>query len=382
MNLKKIVIIGICLVLGVLVAVRIFDAVRKAQEKPAVVEQLKPVRVLAVSNRTIEDVLSLTGTVNPEKAVDVVSKLSGRILALHADEGQPVKEGQVLAVIETTELDHSLQNAELAKIAADTSYDNAKLNLDRTQKLFKEGLVAQQQLDAAVLQFTAAETAKKQAENEITQIKSQLASQGWTTKQVTPDGGTIRSSRLVSPLTGVVLKKFSEEGTLVNSQSPVFTVAKTDRVKIRISVEEQMLRYIKVGQAVSLTVNAWPDEFRGVIANILPQVDPATRGITAEIAVANSGGRLLPGMFAKVRLVRQSVNTLALPNRAILEDERGNYIYLLDGDKVVRRDVTVGLSNDDYTAISSGLNLGEKVIVAGQHSVEDGTKVEVVGGAE
>ena len=368
MSTKKLIIVGIVGLLVVTLGYRIYTSVQKSQAKPVATSKAVPIKVEAVTARLIQDTVVLTGSVTAEKLMNVSPKVSGQVLAVLVNEGDTVTKGQVLATIESADLDQFEQSL----ILANNNYENAKLNWERSQKLFQDGVISQQQLESAKLQFTAAETSKKQAESHINYLKSSTGSAGGN------------ASRLVAPFPGVILKKFAEEGTMVGpgNPNPVVTIGKIDRVKVLVNVEEKMLSFLRRGQTVTVAVDAWPDPFTGRVENILPQIDPVTRTIAVEVMVANGNRRLLPGMYAKISLARRVVDKVpAIPANAVLEDESGAYVYVLEQNKAVLRQVVTGLSDEKYVEILSGLAIGEEIIVAGQHSVESGSKVEVVGRA-
>jgi RND family efflux transporter MFP subunit len=181
----------------------------------------------------------------------------------------------------------------------------------------------------------------------------------------------------------VVLKKYFEAGSLVGPTAPLVTIGSIGQLKLQVSAEEKLLGYLKTGETISFTVDAWPNQtFSGRISNIQPQIDPATRTIPVEITVSNNGQKLFPGMFAKATITRQAANNvLAIPAEAVLEDSH-KYVFIVENGKAVKRTVTTGLADDNYIEITSGLSEGDRVIIAGQSSVLPGSPVEIVGGTQ
>lgn len=361
---KIILAVLIIAILG-LVGFRIFTTLQKAKVKPVAVVQAIPVKTEAVAMRQIKDDVILTGTIAPDKVVNVASKLGGRLLTASYKEGDRVAAGQLLASVEAIENDHSVQNAQFSVSSATASYENARLNYERNQKLFEAGLISQQVLDGAKLSYDTALNAKKQAENGLSLARSQD-----------------NYANVYSPVSGVILKKFFEVGSLASG--PIYSVGAIGQVKVQINADEKLLTFLKVGQPVTFTVDSWPDQtFQGKIANIQPQVDTATRTVLVEIAAANGDRKLFPGMFAKVVITRRAAdNVPAAPLEALLNDAGGQYVYVVANGKAVKRAVQTGLADETQIEIVSGLQEGDQIIVAGQHTVVENSPVEVVGGTK
>lgn len=194
-------------------------------------------------------------------------------------------------------------------------------------------------------------------------------------------GVEFKEAVLESPISGWLTKRYFDTGARVNPGMPLFQVADYRRVKLAVSVPESDMSKVKLGAKVTVSVDAWPKiNFNGYVKRISPTVDYMSRTIKAEIAVGNEGLKLRPGMYGRALInVRHRSKSIVIPASAILERESGKKVFVHSNGKAAIRDIEVDLDLGDRTAIKSGLSLGEELIVAGQHSVTDGSPVEVVG---
>lgn len=195
-------------------------------------------------------------------------------------------------------------------------------------------------------------------------------------------GVEFKEALLESPIAGWLTKRYFDPGARVNPGTPLFQIADYRRIKLAVSVPESDLSKVKVGAKVAVSIDAWPDNnFTGYVKKISPTVDYISRTVKAEISVGNEGLKIRPGMYGRAIInVKHFSQGIIIPTSAIIERESGKLVFVLDNDKASVRKIAVGLDMGDKTAIKSGLFLGDKLIIAGQHSVTDGSPVEVVGG--
>lgn len=195
-------------------------------------------------------------------------------------------------------------------------------------------------------------------------------------------GVEFKEALLESPIAGWLTKRYFDTGARVNPGTPLFQVADYRKVKLEVSVPESDLSRVKTGAKVGVTIDAWPKtDFKGYVKKVSPTVDYLSRTVKAEISVGNEGLKLRPGMYGRALInVKHYAKGIVIPSSAIIDRENGKMVFVLSSDKAIARDIEVGLDLGDRTAIKSGLSLGEVLIIAGQHSVTDGSLVEVVGG--
>lgn len=312
-------------------------------------KRLTNVEVLELSAQPISASSSYMGHLEPAQRVTISSEVAGALEALDLEEGQAVKAGQVLGKIDTSRL--SL-NYKLAR----SSYELAKDEYDREKKLFAKQLSNQAKLS---------------------QIKNKMELAFFQMRLAQVD---LEKSQLVAPFAGVVSKKMTHAGEYLNKGAPILELIDLSSVKARIQVPEREISFVARGKAVSVTLDSFPDrEFKGSVSALSMEADQKSRSFRVEVVVENGKGELFSGMLARVRMVTQNLtDQLVLPRDAILEDEKGSYVFVLAGDQALKRPVALGLSLGDQVQVTKGLSFGEKVVVVGQQMVTHQERVSVL----
>lgn len=299
------------------------------------------VKVETSRHDTVMVRLRFTGDILPNQQAGIFSKVSGNLEHAYVDMGMRVSRGQLLALIDTTELHQQYQQAQ-------ATYENARLTYQRTKDLSEQNLVAKQDLDnAATVQKIAA------AAYETAQTRLGYA---WIT----------------APFSGYITKRFLDAGALVTTNnSTLFTLMTLDEMKVLINVLERDIPLIQVGKKAIINVDAYPGrEFFGRITRFSQAVDFGTRTMAVEIDIPNPDLSLKPGMFANVTLILdQHLNAFTLPTAAVLKDDLGPFVYIAAADTARRVRVSTGVEQDGRTEITSGLEPSSMVITTGQQLV-------------
>jgi len=308
-----------------------------------VVKTENPLRLTVMYN------LLYTADVVAIQQAGIYAKVSGTLDRVYVDMGSPVRRGQMLALIDTTELFQTRQQAA-------ATAQNARLTYRRTKDLYDQKLVAAQDLENA-------EAAMKVAE-------------------ATLDVATTRLdyARITAPFGGTITKRFLDPGAVVSAlTSTIFVLMDLDRMKIIINVLEQDIPRVTMGLKASVTVDAFPGKkFTGSVSKFAQAVDLATRTMAVEVDIPNPGHLLAPGMFATVSLnVGQHSDALTLPTQAILKDDQGLFVYVTRQDTARRVRVTPGGEQNSRTEILSGLEGTEDVITTGQQFVRNNGPVVI-----
>lgn len=185
---------------------------------------------------------------------------------------------------------------------------------------------------------------------------------------------------VVSPINGTVGRVYLDRGNQVSPQVQIAVIVNIDNVKVKIDVTEKDLPKLKIGQAVILKVDAYPDrEFKGEVDRISPVLDIWSRTAPVEIVVPNPDGLLKPGMFARVWLVvKESLQVPYILKDAVIKKENGYYVFTVKENKAHISKITLGLEQDNNIEVTSGVKPGELVVVMGQSGLEEGTPVRVV----
>lgn len=202
-------------------------------------------------------------------------------------------------------------------------------------------------------------------------------------------GMTFELAEVTSPVEGIVGWVFLDKGAGVSPPSPspqmgtaIFRIVKMDKVKVVINVIEKDLPRIKSGQTAEVKVDAYPDRiFSGRVSLVSPVVDPRTRNAAVEITLSNPGHLLKPGMYARVNIaIKKSREAILIPSYAVLEKGDQKVVFLMRQEKAFSKSVEIGDFGSDLVEVKSGLAPGDTLIISGQHRVNHGDSIRIVGG--
>ncbi|MDE1468192.1 efflux RND transporter periplasmic adaptor subunit [Aurantiacibacter sp. D1-12] len=329
---------------------------------------LPAVTVQAPGSGTIQGMINATGTLaaRREMPVGVVGE-GGRVVSVQVEAGDWVRAGQTLAVI-----DRSVQNQQAGAQAAqvDVAQADANLaqaNLDRAMQLVERGFISQADID----RLTATRDA---AVARVRVARAQLAERQARNAQL----------NIVAPAAGLVLTRDVEPGQTVGAGSgTLFSIARGGEMELLARVGETELASVRVGATGVVTPVGTDQQFTCQIWQTSPVIDEQTRQGTARCALSYDAA-LRPGGFASIALNGETMVAPRLPESAVLSDDRGSYVYIVDADnKVVRRDVELGSLSDEGIAIASGLDGDERVVLRAGGFLTEGEEVRpVVEGAE
>lgn len=367
---------------GLLAGVRlVFKKEKEKKEMAAAAVKLDDpvaVRVAPVGRGDVRDEVVITGNVEADQKVNLISKVPGRVEELRVAECSPVKKGEVLAVIDHEDIAAEVARAEAAVVvakanikAADVAVEDAAREKTRMENLFKEGATNQQNMDRARTAYDAAV-----ARQELAAASLQEAGAALKLARVKLDDATIRS-----PLTGVVSQKKVDQGNMVGRDDVIATVVDISSVKILMDVSEKHLKKLRAGETLAhVGIDSLPGEsFSGKVQKIYPAIDPRTRSARLEIRVENPNGRLMPGMYARARLVlEERKGVIVAPVSAMVSGEAGAVAFILQSDAAKAVPVELGIRMGNQVEVRSGLKEGDRLVVEGQTYLEDGRKVRVV----
>ncbi len=326
-----------------LVAVSAFLVASCTPKSKDVTEQkVLQVKVEDAKIQNVNQVIDFTGNIEPFVKNNISSSSAQRIEKIYTEVGSRVTKGQLLVQMEN-----------LAYTQAKIQIMNLKVDLDRIDALYKAGGASKQQYD---------------------QIKTQY--------DVAVDGlsNLDKNTKLLSPINGVVTQRNFDNGDLTMGQ-PILTVMQLQPVKIMVNISEEFYPKTKVGDPVDITLDIYDGKvFRGKISLIYPTIDPATRTFSAQVSIPNSDLKLRPGMFAKAVVNFGAKERVVIPDKSVIKQSGTNdrYVYILDGNTVVYTKVILGRREGTVYEVLSGVEAGQKVVIAGQSKLSDKAKVEVV----
>ncbi len=311
-------------------------------------EKIARVETVKLSTVDFTDYMLLTGETMAAESVTVSAELPGRVVAEDFEEGDEVKKGEKLVRI-----DVSVDRTRTGQI--NMALTQARRDLKRTEGLVSKGLATPADLERAQLQVKNNE------------YNLRLARQG------------MGKSTVSTPIAGVIDRKHLSKGEYANPGVPVATVVQIDTLKIEAGLPESQLRYAKEGDKVQVTVPALGLTREGVIKRIAVQANPKNRTFPLEVEIDNKDRRLRAGMRAELRMAaRHFKGSVLMPRDALVELLTGRYVYVLNGEKVVRKSVELGVDQGRFVQVNKGLSAGDEVIVVGQRSLSDGDAVKVM----
>lgn len=306
-----------------------------------------PVEVADVVSGSVLDRFEAVGTIEAINSITVVSEVDALVRELPFREGAPIKQGELIA-----QLDDSQLRAQLAR--AEAIRDQKKATYDRVKPLFDNGKSSPQEHDDAL-------AALRVAEADIAVILAQIAK----TKIVAPFSG-VTGSRRVSP------------GALVRANTPITSLVALDKLEVRFTAPERYYAHLKRGAIVNISTTAFPGyELQGTIEVIEPVVDQATRSARVIAHVNNPAGKFRPGMSANVSAVlAERSGALLVPDEAIFGEGNRNLVFVVKPDStVVRTAILIGSRQRQTVEVIGGLEPGQKVVRAGHQKLFDGAKV-------
>ncbi|MGH7823582.1 MAG: efflux RND transporter periplasmic adaptor subunit [Candidatus Binatia bacterium] len=340
------------------------------------VNRAAPVRVERVDRETIPYALQARGELRPVKEANVVAPLPGVVKELRYKVGDSVSEGTVVAIIEPHELIQRVAKAEANLAAARThlaekerQFGYAEKQLQKTQDLVKQDLIARRDLDQARL---ATDTARAQVELALAQVAQQEAMLAESRKE-------LDLTRVTATFSGVVTATRVEPGVEIGASSPLLTIAGLDILKVTITVPENDLSFAREGMAVEVRLDKSPARVhRGRVARMGSKTE-SSGGILAEIHLLNRNSELKPGATVSVLLAADGgKDVLFVPASAVMETQGKYHVYTVANGLAQRKDVVVSGERGREAAIKSGLNEGEWVVVSGHQNLQGGEKVRLI----
>jgi RND family efflux transporter MFP subunit len=360
----------------------------------------KQVKVEVVRQDSIRRSVDVVGTLAAVDQVTISSEAEGKVRTILADLGDRVKSGQVLLQLdnERQQYTYEQQQAALTRSlaqygASDPQYlpeientpDVRRANadlvqatqaFDRANELFKRTLVSQQALDDAK---AALQSAKARYESALQNGKNLRASIQASEAAMKLAGRQLRDTDIRAPFDGYVERRLVNLGELVSAKMPVMAIVRLDPLKVTAEIPEKMTPWITDGRPVELHVDAYPARtFTGKVTRISPAVNTATRAFPFEALVPNADAALKPGTFARVHVEIGKVDEiLTLPYAAIQYRYGVNRVFVVDGNRLAVRELTIGERLGDRIEVTSGVKSGERVAITDVDTLTEGLLVAV-----
>lgn len=313
-------------------------------------EKAIPVEVTELTRGPIEAVLHFSADLEAEEAVPVFARAANHVVRLLVEEGDRVEKGQLMVVLESDEQRNAVQRIE-------SQLDKAQRDFERQQNLYDQALVSEQV-------FIESRYELEQLQLNLDDARRQLS-----------------YTQVRAPIAGTVTQRMVKVGDQVNLNQHLFDLVDFDSLVVRLFVPESDLSRVAVGQQVRLTSQALPDRvFLGQVARVAPIVDPQTGTVKVTADVPAESG-LLPGLFLEADLVTAvRTDALLVPKRSLVLDEDQAFVFRLGDDQTVEKILARPVLEDSsWIEVREGLEVGDRIVIAGQAGLKNGDRVRLVG---
>ncbi len=333
-------------------------------------------------------ILNASGYVVAQRKAAVSSKATGRIEHLYVEEGSFVKQGNVVAQLENSDLEAAVDEAKASLSVsradlnnADAELDDATLNFNRQKVLKQSGSVSEQAFDSAEARYKKAKAAYRSAKFRVDKAEAAVK-----VSEVNLDQSYIRA-----PFDGVILTKSAEEGEVVapmgaslNAKASVVSMADMKSLMVEVDVAESSLEKVKIGGPAEIRLDAFPnDRFEGKVYMIVPTADRSKATVLAKIKFDIVSEKVLPEMSAKVSFLSRALKKgenkpfLGVPTNSILKKDSSFIVYRVKDSLAQANSIETGRSWGETTEILSGLKEGDTIVMKPDSRLNDGRRVKI-----
>jgi RND family efflux transporter MFP subunit len=394
MTTKYAAIAAICFMLG---------GCSREQEKAeaATTKAAEPlaIQTMAAQTRMVDKTISVTGALHPDETVSVSAEVPGRVIAVYADFGQSVRQGQVVAELDKRELNLALERSRaalaqaLARLGlnadqedarpettpairqATAQMEDAKTKFDNASRLVKTGDISQErftEIDKAYQARQAAlEAARDEARTLIASVQALRAEVKLAQKRL--NDATVRA-----PFDGSVSEKLVAPGQYLKENTPILTIVKSSPVRLRVEVPESAAGAVRVGGTLTFTTDAAPGiEFNAVVRQLNPALDAKSRTLMAEARMNSQDSRLRPGMFVQVLMILSKGNeAVFVPKQAVYTVAGLTKLFVVQNGKALERRIAPGRELDGWVEVPrEAVNPGEQVAISSLTQLVEGAPV-------
>ena len=385
------------------------------KKEAAEAEAPAPVQVTAVTQDTIRRIVAGDGVLFPHDQASVTPKIQAPVQKFYVNRGDHVKAGQLLATLENRDLtaqaaeskgavdqaESNLRTTEgasipeaVVKAQTDVEADRqameaAKKVLDSREDLFKQGALAQRQVDEARVNYVKANSDLQAAQEHLRtlqavakqeQVKTATAQVDSAKSHMQSLEAQVIYSRIVSPISGVIADRPLYAGELAVPGTPLLTVVDISSVVARVNVPISQANQVKVGQTATLTQTDGTDELTGKLIVVSPASDPNSTTVQVWIQIPNPSEKLKPGSSVHAKIIAEQFKAATVvPSAAILPGEEGGTAALVIINSVAhKRQLQLGVREGDKVQVLNGVRPGEEVVIVGGMGVDDKGKVKVI----
>lgn len=325
-----------------------------------------PVRTTKVTPQPIAYPMTYSGTVEPIDKVSLSTKATGWIDKIYVEEGQSVQKGAPLIKVRSKDIEAKRGQVEAAIAEAQAHFKNAETNFQRIKTLYEKKAATQKELDDTQTAFDGARARLNAVQARKKEIEEML-----------------QYTFLKAPFDGSVTRKMLDAGDLANPGQPILQVENSAKVKVVAKVPEKEIQALRVGMPVRILIPAShigsnDSSVTYPIDRIVPSADPLSRQFDVHVIVDNSAGSIKPGMFARVQGGSSEGALLMVPKQAVFRRGQLQGLYVVNSENIAHlRWIRTGMEDGDQVEITSGLTIGEAVVIEGGQLLTDGQPVEV-----
>ena len=371
-TLAMVTLLGVGCAVFIFLGIRSRTAAEKGLEEKVKSNAVPVVAVIHPQAGTAAQEIELPGTTQAYTEAPIYARTTGYLRQWYLDIGAHAKRGQLLALIETPELDQQLQQAESELQTAQANLQLAQVTADRWIYLLKTNVVSKQETDQTVSDFNAKRAIVDSDQANVRRLQ-QLQ----------------EFEHVYAPFDGVITARDTDVGALIqngdtntrgnSTPQELFHLAAIDKLRVYISVPEVYAAAVKSGEIVTLTLDAFPGEtFRGALVRDSSSIDFTSRTLKVEVDVDNATERLLPGAYAFVHLkIPVPPGSVTIPTNALLFRSEGLSVALVRNGQAKLVPVTIGHDFGSTVEVVSSLTAGDNVIIDPSDSVLDGSPVQV-----
>src|SRR5215831_4193875 len=358
----------VVIVLAVGGAISMFSRMRatRALERETEIEAILVVAMVHTSTEAPDEQLVLPASVQAYEESPIFARTNGYLLRWNKDIGSKVAEGELLAEIDSPEIDQELMQARATRQQVAAQLDIAKVSNERWQSLRKTETVSQQEADMQASNYQQAVANLAAADANVRRLEEMES-----------------FKRVYAPFSGVVTKRNVDPGALINAGStgrPLFNVARVDPLRVFTNVPQSYSPAIKVGMPAFLVLQEFSGQkFTGTIARTAEAIDPATRTLLTEVDVPNPDGKLLPGTFGELHFkAANSAPKLTIPVNAMLFRQEGPRVAVVGPDsKIHLRPIAIGRDYGASLEVLEGVTVEDRIVINPADSLQDGQMVRV-----
>jgi multidrug efflux pump subunit AcrA (membrane-fusion protein) len=384
------------------------------QQKPQEVTGI-PVEAITAKTGEITNYITVTGTAKAIKSADLTPQLQKKVIEVLVDEGDRVEAGDKLIQLDQADIKAQVAEAqtglkaaqaaleellagsrqeEIDKLTAQVeqakaSYEQKERDYKRYQKLFDKEAISKQQLESVRTEYISAKNNYKALQESLKMAQAGPTKEAIQTQKANVEQAQAKlhtaklnldKTEITAPFAGIIAEVEIEAGEMAKAQ-PVISIIDLSSIKIKTYVSEKNINSIELNQSVEVDFNALDHKLEGKIVNISPALNQENLGFPVEIKVDNSSNLIKAGMYAEVKIeTGYSAGKVVVPKQALIQEDGKSYLYIVENNKAVKKEVSTGLTTTEDVEILSGIEAGDKVITVGSEQVTAGYEVRIVGG--